>query len=349
VPLEILGAAASNFSRDRGTQMAASISYYALFSLFPLTLLAVSIFGIVIRDEALQVRVVDAIIDFLPVEGDTVENSIRNVAELGPTLTVISFFGTAWSAAALSASIRSALNVAFEATQRRPFLRGKLIDYALLPIISLPLLGGILISAFVRLAREEVRQWFPVVDELFGLLWQLVSLGVPFLLSFTAFLLIYWLLPNRTLRFRYLWPGAVLAALGFELVKSGFTYYLAHFGNFDVIYGSLGSVIILLFWVFITANILIFGAEVASEVPRVIFGEPARESDIEEPPGDWKRSLWRMVLGLVMVVEEETAPRDRRPAPEEPHLPPQPRMEPTLPEAPGAADDDQAEEREPAG
>ncbi|MEX2447005.1 MAG: YhjD/YihY/BrkB family envelope integrity protein, partial [Dehalococcoidia bacterium] len=101
----VLGRAASNFADDRGTQMAAAISYYTLFSLFPLTLLAVSIFGVVLRSPEVQGRVLNAIIAFLPIQDESIAESLRSVADLGPTLTIVSLLGSLWSGGAVSASI----------------------------------------------------------------------------------------------------------------------------------------------------------------------------------------------------------------------------------------------------
>ena len=127
-PFHVLGRAASNFAEDRGTQLAAAISYFTLFSLFPATLLAISVFGIVLRNEEIQNRVLTAIIDYLPIEGSTVSESLRDVADLGPTVTIVSLFGAFWTSGALSAAIRQALNQVFEVERRRPLLRAKLID-----------------------------------------------------------------------------------------------------------------------------------------------------------------------------------------------------------------------------
>ena len=111
----LLGRALVGFVLDRGSQMAAAISYYALFSMFPLTLLAVSIFGIVLRDQPFQDRVLAAILDILPVEDETIADALHRVASLGPTLTFVSALVSLWTAAALSASLRNALNVVFAA------------------------------------------------------------------------------------------------------------------------------------------------------------------------------------------------------------------------------------------
>lgn len=301
----MLGRAAVNFRDDRGTYMAAAISYYALFSLFPLTLLAVAIFGIVLRDDDVQARVLNAIIDFLPIEGSSVEQSLRRVADLGPTLTAVSAVGSLWSAGALSAAIRSALNVAFEVERPRPLLRAKLIDYLMIPILGLPLLGGIVLTTIWRLAQRELDERWNFLDGRFAWTWEVGAVGIPLVLTFVTFLIAYWLVPNRPGRVRYLWPGALFAALAFEAMKAGFTLYLASFGNYDLIYGSIGSVIILLFWVFVSANILIYGAEIAGAVPHVLHPEP-NEGDTSG--NDWRSAVASFLRGLVMAGDQAPEP-----------------------------------------
>ncbi len=314
IPLVVLGRAVTNFIEDSGNQMAAAVSYYALFSLFPLTLLAVSIFGVIIRDPGVQDVVLAGIIGFLPIRDQSIANSLRHVADLGPTLTAVSAVGSVWSAGALSAALRSSLNVVFEVQTGRPWFHAKLIDYVFLPIIALPLVGGIVLTTVWRIAQAEFGQALGVVASpiSFSFFWNAGAIAIPFGLTFVAFMLTYWLLPNRHPRFRYIWPGALLAAIGFELLKVGFAAYLEHFASFDVIYGSLGSVIVLLFWVYLTANIVIFGGEVAAEVPHVLHGEPRHGGDFE---GNWKLSVLSFLRGLVMAGEEETADRPRRKLP----------------------------------
>ena len=297
--LRVLARATVSYIDDRGTQMAAAISYYALFSLFPLTLLGVSIFGIVLRAPGVQERVLNAIIAFLPIHDQSIADSLRNVAKLGPTLTAVSAFGSLWAAGALSGAVRSALNVVFEVDHDRPFLRAAAIDYLLLPIIALPLIGGIAVTAAWRFTQAQVAARFSFADNaLTRLGWEAGALAIPFALSFLAFMLTYKVLPNRYLRFRYLWPGALLATLGFEALKAGFGWYLERFANFDVVYGSLGSVIVLLFWIYLTATIVLFGAEVAAEVPHVLHEEPRHGT---EPEGNWRASLGALLRGLVFV------------------------------------------------
>ena len=304
VPLRILGRAVTNFIEDGGARMAAAVSFYALFSLFPITLLAVSIFGIVLRNPAIQETVLAAIIAFLPVQDESIANSLRNVADLGPTLTIVAALGSVWSAGALSAALRSALSVAFDVEVSRPLLRAKLIDYMLLPIIGLPLIGGVVLTAAWRVLQAEVAQALGVIQAPIptSFFWNAGAWAIPFVLSFVAFSLMYWLLPNKRVLFRHIWPGALLAALGFEALKAGFAAYVENLASFNLIYGSLGSAIVLLFWVYLVAYLVIYCAEVAAEVPHVLNEEPRHgHADTDGEESDWRSATLAILRGLVFV------------------------------------------------
>ncbi|MBM4415540.1 MAG: YihY family inner membrane protein [Chloroflexi bacterium] len=82
--------------------------------------------------------------------------------------------------------------------------------------------------------------------------------------TFIAVLLLYHAVPHRQLSLAHVLPGALVAMAAFELAKAGFAFYVAHFANYDVVYGSLSGVIALLFWVYLSGNILLFGAKLAA-------------------------------------------------------------------------------------
>jgi membrane protein len=294
----VLSRASTNFAEDGCTQLAAGISYFALFSLFPLTLLAVSLFGIVLRDEGTQLRVLDWIVGVLPVEAPALESSLRAVAGGGPTLTIVSLVAAVWSAGALSSALRRSLNIVFDVKRRRPFVQRKLIDFAVLPALGLVALASVVLTTTWRIIRAEAGDRLPLGEEL-GPLWELGALSIGGLLSFVTFVALYRVLPNRPVRFAHVWPGALVAAIAFEAVKFGFAIYLANFSNYDVVYGSLGGVIALLFWVYLTANIMLFGAEVTAEVPHVLREEP-RHGHAGSDEGNWRASMWALARGLVL-------------------------------------------------
>lgn len=311
VALRVLGRATANYVEDGCTHISASVSYFALFSIFPITLLAVSVFGIVIRDPEIQRDVLDYLVEAIPVSAPSVDDSLRGVATLGPTFTVLSLLGTVWAASALTTAVRRGVNVAFDVDDSRPMLRGKLIDYAALPVLGLILLASVVLNAVWRVMRTNAD--IAALDR-FPLLWEAGALLITLGLTFLAFLYLYRVLPNRTVRLEYLAPGALVAAVGFQVATQGFSVYVANIANYDVVYGSLGGVVALLFWVYVSANIMLFGAEVAAEVPHVMEGR-SRHGRADALEVDWRQATWQLVRGLVLspVAEEPTdSPRARR-------------------------------------
>ena len=307
----VLRRATANFLDDRATQMSAGISYFALFSLFPFALLVFSVIGLVLRDETLQQDVVSSIVDAIPVEAPSVAEAINELADQGATVGIFALVGTLWSASALATALRSALNVAFEVEGKRPLVRGKLIDFTILPALGLLFVASLVLTTTWRIARTTVDD-LGVFAEV-PWLWELGAIGIAGAISFVAFLFLFWLLPNRDLRLRHLWPGALVAAIGFEAVKIGFALYVANFGNYDAVYGSLGGVIMLLFWVYLSSNIMLFGAEVAAEVPHVLQGE-ARHGVEGARDMTWRESAIQLLRGLVFgPAEVETEPAEERP------------------------------------
>src|SRR5512145_2219850 len=120
--------------RDRCTQYAASIAYHVLFSLFPLTIVLVSIFGLVLQDDELRQRVIDEIVDVLPVseEGQAdVESSVEGIASPLSAIGLVSLVALLWGASGMMAAIRIGLEAALKVDRRRPAAHAKLIDLVL--------------------------------------------------------------------------------------------------------------------------------------------------------------------------------------------------------------------------
>jgi membrane protein len=275
------------FLEDNGTQMAAAISYYALFSLFPLLIFGVGVLGIFLRDTGLQADLVDWVLENVPLTEDEGRNEVREqieaVAGIGSgAIGLAGLLGMAWSGSNLFGIVRRSLNTAFGVQARRPLLRQKLVDFGMMAVFGLLFLSSIVLTGFLQAARAASED-IPLggLAEALGLGWLLVSVALPIAVSSVAFALLYWIVPARRLRFRDVLPAAVGAAVAFEAAKVGFSIYVEHFGNFNLVFGSLAGVVIFLFWVWLSANILIFGGEVASEYARVMRGD--HDSELERP------------------------------------------------------------------
>lgn len=268
------------FFDDNCTQMAAAISYYVLFSLFPLLIFLVGVLGLFLQNSALQQEIIDGVLDLLPLtedEGrDDVTEAVQGVAGVGSgALGAFGLIGMAWSGSNMFGIIRRSINTAYDLEKQRPFVQQKLLDLTMVMGMGFFFLASVVATTLLRTVRAYSSDIAVLGDfaESTGLGWDAASYLIPFGLSFVAFTVMYWVVPATKVRPQDVWLGALVAAVLFEVGKIGFTVYLENFGSYDVVYGSLGAVATFLFWIYISSIILLFGAEVASEYPRVLRGD----------------------------------------------------------------------------
>jgi membrane protein len=294
----LLGRAAGEFFEDGCPQRAAAISYYSLLSLFPLMILIVAIFGVVADDSAARQRVIEFVLDNVPLRED---RGRADLNELLSTVTTASggfgIFGVAGllvAASAVMGGVRHALNAAWEVSNPRPPLQGKLVD--LLLVFAT---GVVIASSF---AMTLVVQFAATLGDPLGapgaLAHDAILLAgrlVPALLTGAVCTAVFVLVPAHRNRLRDVWPGVLVAVLGFEAAKIGFSLYLHNAANYGAVYASLGGVIAFAVFVFVAANLLLLGAEVASEWPGVRDGPPPTPS--QEP---LRRRLRRGLRSLVV-------------------------------------------------
>ncbi len=265
--IDVLYRATHDFTEQHGSVYAAAISYYAMFSLFPIIILVATFFGWFARGTDLQTRVVDAIVNQLPPGAgfrSQVESVVKISSEQGGILSVIGLIGTLWTSGSLFSVLRRALNVAFDVPAARRFITGRLFDVLSVLAVGVLALLSLAATAAMGIVRAVSADLFrgPIVN----VAWAVVFFLFPFILSYCVFILIYGLIPNRRVHQRDLRVGALLAALGFEVVKLGFAVYVANFGSYQQVYGALGGVVAFLFFVYLESTIVILSAEIASEL-----------------------------------------------------------------------------------
>jgi membrane protein len=277
------------YLRHNCSQQAAAIAYYILFSLIPITIVLVSIFGFLLARESLRDDFVDRVLDVVPfsqTEGrDFVERTLNNVKRVSGPIALLGVAGTIWSASAVFSSIRRALNVVWGVEERRPFVRQKLVDFAQLGVMMTFLLASLVLTGVLRAARELSAD-FAGPFAFGNPLWEIPYVMVPALLTFSIFVAMYHTVPAVRPRWRDALPGAVLATLLFEALKISFAFYVANFSNYDVVFGSLGGAFLLLLYMFLAANTLLIGAEVAYTLQRYHQGDFAEEL-APGPPAPW--------------------------------------------------------------
>jgi membrane protein len=275
--VDIVWRTKTGYVEMQGSVYAAAITYYVLLSLFPALLVLVSVFGLVLRDSGLRENVVDQIVRQIP-EGVYLRDEVRTLIT-DTTQTSGGLFGlvgvllTAWTASSVFAAVRRALNQAFDVPLARAFIHGRLIDLVSLIGIALLVTASSALTAALSILRAASEQ--RVGGDLATTGWAVAYVALPLAISFLVFWLVYRLIPNHTLGWRDLWIGALVAALGFELAKTGFAVYLANFNRYDDVYGALGGVVAFLVFVFLVANLVIFAARLACEVANARAGTDA--------------------------------------------------------------------------
>ena len=257
---------------DDATHMAAGVAYYALFSLFPLLLGIIAIIGMASQSGATRRRILEWTSDNFPGAGDLITDNIVASIEASGSLGAISIIGLIWAGSAIFGAITRTVNRAWDIEEDRPFIKNKIMQLTM--AISVAILFAVAVaSASVAQAsgRFADSEAFLLghADRMSGLIvFRLLS----FLANLAIFLTLYKVLPNTTTHWRYIWPGALVAALLFEGGKYLFVYYLENFATLSAVYGSIGSVIALLLWAYVSAFILILGAELSSEYGRMLQG-----------------------------------------------------------------------------
>ena len=302
------------YSDDNCSLLAAAISYYVLFSVVPLTIFLASVFGFVMRDQSTRQQVVDSIVQATPLQEtqgtNLVSDTVKGVSRASGPLTVVGLVGLAWSATAMLGAIRRGLNIAFGVEKGRPAAQQKLVDLGMLVGLALVLLISVVGTGFLRLLRAKSLNLLGPLSSGTSLFWDVVPFLVPAVFSFLLFLLAYRYVPRVGLGFRDVWPGALLATVLFEAFKNGFAIYIANFNNYDLAYGALGGILLFLLWTYVSANILLLGAELASEYPRVRGGFYAETGGPRRP---LRRQALEFVKGLfVQQGPEAGAPQPRR-------------------------------------
>lgn len=272
--VRLMRRAVSEFMDDHCPQYAAAMSYHVLFSLFPLAIAAVGIIGLITEAPTAREEVATAVLKFVPLSshGSTqLQDLLKSVSGSVGGLGLLGLVGVIWSASGVMASVRTALNVAWDTTAKRPFVRGKVVDLLLVAGVFVAIAATLGLTVLAGLARQgsldlgNAGILAPLASTAASVAVYLVSTA----LVLAIFSVMYRLVPAVPTSFRTVWPGALAAAIGFEALQFGFSFYVAHFAHYNKVYGSLGAVVAFLFFVYLASMIFLFGAEVASEYPRL--------------------------------------------------------------------------------
>jgi membrane protein len=276
----VLLTSADRYFADRCPQHAAGIAYRVLFSIVPLAIVMVSIFGVILGNPQVHDLVVDTIVGALPSSAasrDDVAGAITAIAAPSGVLGLVTLVLFAWAATGMMASIRAGLEVALQVEQSRPMVRGKLVDLALVVGAALLVLVTVGVTLLDRLAQHALRR----LDAETGLQGTILSVAIPRTLALVAsvaiVMLLYRFVPGRRLRLLDALAGAITTAILLLAISFASGRIYDNVTRLSVVYGSLTAAFVFLYSVYLYASALLFGGQVAAawSVPADPDGDPA--------------------------------------------------------------------------
>ena len=269
-PVELVIRTIQELGRNDATHLSAGIAYYSLLSLFPLLLGLIAILGTILPSETVQKEIFEFLEANMPIAVDLVQHNITSVIQFRSRLGIISVGGLFWTGSLMFGAMNRAINRAWNVRQDRPFYIRKLRDVGMALCISILFLLSQGVTAFLSVIQSFNLPPlpFPTIVPYSTIPSRLIA----FFIIFIIFLLLYKFIPNTKTHWRYIWPGALLAAVLFELSRNLFVFYLNNFAHYEIIYGSMASIIASLIWIFFSALILIFGATFSAEYTRMRLG-----------------------------------------------------------------------------
>jgi membrane protein len=253
---------------SEGLTHAASIAYYALLSLFPIFLLALFTLNELTTDAGERDTVVRFVFRYFPRQFDFISGQLDAFQQQPVRFGFWGSVALVWASLGVFNAVTAAVNHAWAVEKKRSFLGHRLIGFLMMVSAGLVLMLGLVIASMVRLAETRLGEAFARslwLDWLSGI----VASYVATLLLIGCVALIFYFVPNTKVRFRDVWPGAILVGLLWRIAFQVFAWYAADLATWNVIHGSLAAVVVFMLWIYISAVILIYGVEMTASYARL--------------------------------------------------------------------------------
>jgi membrane protein len=243
----------------------AAMSYFGLMALFPALLLMLAISNQIAAATELLTHAVEV----YPGSGKFLRETIRSMSSVGPGVIITCIIVTLWAGSWVFAVIERALNRIWGATSRT-FWHGRALTVGMIGIVGVLLAVSVLITSLVVGLREMATRLsprqaahYPLLLSAGSVFWQGIFAIVSFLITVILFVIVYRFMPKAEVTLRDTLPGAIIGGLLWELAKYVFAWALNYF-HYDQIYGSVGAVVAVLTWSYVSSLILLFGAQLTA-------------------------------------------------------------------------------------
>jgi len=247
---------------DNCLGQAAQLAYYFLFAVFPFLLFLASLLGYVPIPDLMD-RIMELLAEVVPGEAlHLVQENVRQiVTEQRGGLLSFGIILALWASSSAITAIMDGLNRAYDVQEGRPFW--KVRGIALLLTIGLSLF--IIVSMVLLIFGPQIGGW--IADQVglgraFEVAWNTLRWPVILIFLILAMAVVYYFAPDVEQNWKWITPGSVFAVIGWILASLGFSFYVNHFGSYNKTYGSIGAVIVLLTWMYLSGFFILVGGEI---------------------------------------------------------------------------------------
>jgi len=262
--LRILQTAIKTFTEKQAAQASAGLAYYTFFSIFPLMLAFIAGGSFFLDSHQVFNTVTQFIQQALPISRQVINENLEEILAERGTAGIVSLLILLWSASGMFTNLAYNINLAWPRAARRNFLQNRLVGLwmivGLIVLIGLSLFLSWLTTRlpFINIASASSVDLF--------MLRAISALG-SWLMIFLVFLTLYHWIPTLRVRWSATLWGAFIASLAWKAVTTGFSWYLgSSFGQYQLVYGSLGAIVAFLFLIYIISLITLFGAHLSAAI-----------------------------------------------------------------------------------
>ncbi|MDC2865394.1 MULTISPECIES: YihY/virulence factor BrkB family protein [unclassified Bacillus (in: firmicutes)] len=246
--------------RDDLAGLAAQLAYFFLLSLFPALVFLITLLG------------------YIPIETEDILTFLRNYApedamslieanvhtimnKQNSGLLSFGLLAMLWFASNGVNAVMKAFNRAYDINETRSFILTRALSIVLTLAMIFMIVFALILPVFGQLIGSAIFKILGLSDE-FSFVWSIVRLLLSFLVLFGLFCFLYKFAPNRHVKRKEVMTGALFAAIGWIVVSYSFAFYVDNFGNYSTTYGSLGGIIILILWFYLTGWVILLGGEI---------------------------------------------------------------------------------------
>lgn len=255
--------------------LSAQLAYFFLLSLFPFLMFIVTLIGYLPFDDRMVIAV---LAEYLP--EDVVFMIDENLKEImnnrSGGLLSISIIGTLWSASNGFNAITRSFNKAYGVKPARNFILNRIIAIGLMFSMVAAIIIALLFPVFGRLIGEYVLVNVPLPETIVDM-WDVLRWVSSSVMLFVVFFVLYKLAPNKKMKENHVLYGTIFATVGWQLTSYGFSYYVETLGNYSLTYGSLGTVIVLMIWFYLSGIIITTGGVINAH-----FSERRQEKNLRK-------------------------------------------------------------------